>query len=160
MEMLSKHGCQYRTRLMLHNQAERFARCLRNNPAFGNAFVSESATATSDRRFFVAYHPANPKRLAELLDRQQAKREVKALTEGHGYLFVLDDTGAFHWCLSTSGECYEVSEAGCSCPDAEYRCRAAGIQCKHQIALKAGVGEIVSRPAPVIGAGRMLTDWE
>lgn len=36
--------------------------------------------------------------------------------------------GRFFWCQSVSGEVYEVTLHGCNCPDAEYRCREAGIR--------------------------------
>lgn len=131
-------------------QAERFAKCLRANRAFGNAFVAESHTAKSDRRFYVAYHPSNPERCAELLDGERGKREVKALTEGHGYLFLKSEDAEFWFCLSTSGEVYEVHPLGCTCPDWEFRARGAGIPCKHVLALINDCGTRLER-AQVFG---------
>lgn len=44
---------------------------------------------------------------------------------------------------SFSGKSYVTTATSCSCPDWEHRCQAAGLQCKHQIAL-------ACRPAPTV----------
>lgn len=141
MQILSHNGCQYRTRLMDRARADRFARCLHAHPHFTGAMVCESDRAKNPvRRYFVAYHPSNPERCADLLQQQEDQRRAKAETEGRDYLFCLDKDGGrpFFWCLSTSGEVYEVDAHSCTCPDFQHRCLPAGIKCKHILALEAG----------------------
>jgi hypothetical protein len=136
VEILSKNGGQYRTRLMTQEHAEQFAACLRANSLFDGVMVYESPTAKTERRHYVVYHPSDPDACAAILQRQQQKRADKARAEAQDYLFVRDDqTGRFYWCMSASGEVYEVTDFSCTCPDFEYRCREAGVHCKHQVAL-------------------------
>lgn len=149
MEILSQNGGQFRTKLLTRDQASRFAKCLTANARFGAAEVCESTRAKSpDRRFFVAFAPSNPERREAILTRQQDARTERALGEGSEYVWMQDKDGgrAFLWLLSTSGEVYEVDPGGrsCSCPDFTYRCRPAGLRCKHLIALSAGLGELRS----------------
>lgn len=166
MEILLHNGGGYRTKLMERDRAQRFAACLRANPTFGNAAVCLSDRAQSERRFFVSYHPANPERIQDILDRKEGERAERAAAEGQSYTFVLDDSHRFLWCLSASGEVYEVTERTCTCPDFVYRANPAGISCKHCLALQAGVGnyhgwvpagEVLTR-TPVSAAQRR-NDW-
>lgn len=138
MVILSKNGAQYRTQTLARERAEQFASCLRANPLFDGVMVYESSRAKHpERRWYVVYHPASGEAQQNLLNRQEDLRAAKAEAEGQHYLFVEDErTGRFYYCLSKSGEVYEVNLFDCSCPDHSYRCRAAGIRCKHRIALE------------------------
>ncbi len=127
----------YRTKLMAQDRAERFARCLSGNPRFVNVAVTESSRARGAAKWFVAYQPASEERQAELRQDAQDTRAERAQAQAENYLFVLDDTGRYFHCLNvTSGEVYETTEHSCSCPDATYGCRPAGIHCKHTTLLR------------------------
>lgn len=146
MQSLTHRGLVYRTKLLTTDQAWRFATCLKANSRFTDVLMVHSSRATGPRRYYVAYRPSNPDRQAELTAHQQQSREERALAEGSGYTWVRDGNAArpFFWCLSTSGEVYEVDPKGgtCSCPDFECRCRRAGISCKHLLALQNGLGTV------------------
>lgn len=147
MDIITKNGGQFRTKLMPEGAALRFAKCLRANARFTGVLVYESDRAKSPvRRHFVIYHPTSAARCEAILQREQDGRTVRALTEGQGYTFVLDKDGGrpFYWCLSASGEVYETTRESCACPDYEYRCRLAGVHCKHIVALNAGVGRVIT----------------
>jgi predicted nucleic acid-binding Zn finger protein len=145
MQTLSFAGAAYRTKLLSATQAQRFAACLQANSSFSAVAVEESPRAKSaDRKHFVSYVPANAARRAEMIEREQDARVVRGFTEGSDYVFCLDDSHRFFWCLSTSGEVYEVTSASCSCPDHTFRCKPNGLKCKHQIALREGVGTVQS----------------
>ena len=133
MQSFTHAGITYRTKLMTKEQADRFARCLSGNRAFTQVQVTEPPR--SPGKFFVSFLPASEQRQAAMKAREQDKREALAGSEGRDYLFVLDDSRRFFWCQSTSGEVYETTERGCSCPDFHYRCQRAGVRCKHQLAL-------------------------
>ena len=149
MQRLSSEGAQFRTKCLPLARAASFARCLQANPNFGAVTIEESARAKGEARWFVAYVPTNPERIASVLADQQDKRQAKASTEGACYEFVADESGRFFWCLSTSGEVYEVTRHSCSCPDFEHRCRHAGLACKHMLAHRTAalVGEFEKVPA-------------
>jgi predicted nucleic acid-binding Zn finger protein len=98
--------------------------------------VSESPRAKGERRFYVVYHSADPKQRAALLQRQEDKRAARAEAELDQYLIVPDEGRRFFWVQSASGEVYSVTHFDCTCPDHEYRCREAGIRCKHQSAIE------------------------
>ena len=140
MQTLSGNGSFYRTKLMDRTRAFQFAQCLEANPLFAAVEVEESKRSAG--KFFVSYVPSNPERRRELVAREQDKREAKAITEGAEYVFCLDkDAGRpFWWCLSTSGEVYEVTPQACNCPDHTFRCGPNGLKCKHQLALIHGQG--------------------
>lgn len=135
MEILSRSGAQYRTRLLTQEHAEQFAACLRANVLFDGVMVYESPRAKGDRRWFVVYHPSDPAACEAILTRQQQQRAEKARVEADEYLIVPNDDRRFFWVQSASGKVYEVTDFSCSCPDYEHRCRQAGIRCKHQVAL-------------------------
>lgn len=145
MEMLSKNGAQYRTKLMTQAHAESFAAALRANAQWEGVMVSESPRANGERRFFVVYHSADPQQRAALLERQEGRRAARAEAELDQYLIVPDEGRRFFWVQSASGEVYEVTRFDCTCPDYEYRCREAGIRCKHQFAVEAATeqGEVL-----------------
>src|SRR5689334_1775846 len=117
MFSLTHLGANFRTKPLSREQAERFARCLQANSRFTEVNVNASR---SPGKFTVHYQPASDQRYRELLAGERAEREVKAVTEGSEYVFVLDKDGgrAFFHCLNPkSGEVYETTEHGCSCPD-------------------------------------------
>jgi len=135
---------QNRTKPMERAQALRFARALEANPRFTNVSVAESRQAKAPaKRWVVWYQSSNPARRAAVRDREQTARQQRAEAEGSRYLWVLDTDHPFFHCLSTSGEVWEVTHASCSCPDATYRCKPAGLLCKHSLALISGVGQQV-----------------
>lgn len=143
METLSRNGAQYRTQLMDRPQAEAFARCLKANPRFDGIFLAESARAKTARRWFVTYVPTSLERRSAILDRQQDARARRAQEQGARYEFVLDSSGRWSWCLNReTGEVYETTESDCNCPDHHYRCRPAGILCKHVHMLTSGAADI------------------
>ena len=146
MEMLSRNGAQYRTKLMTEAHAESFASALRANSQWDGVMVYESPRAKGERRHYVVYHSADGAQRQALLQRQEDKRAARAASELDQYLIVPNECGQFFWVQSTSGEVYEVTRFDCSCPDHEFRCREAGIRCKHQIAVEVATerGEVVA----------------
>lgn len=146
MLTLNTTGACYRTRCMDLERAARFARCLGANPRFARVTIEESGRAKGSNRYFVQYAPVNGEQLAARMADQQEQRAARAAAEGHGYTFCRDLIGGnvFHWCLSTSGEVYEVTPRSCSCPDRHYRGNANNLACKHMIALVNGQGTAVS----------------
>jgi len=136
MEMLSKNGAQYRTKLMTEAHAESFAAALRANAQWDGVMVYESRRAKGERRHYVVYHPASAEARRAILTRQEGKRAVRAAAELDQYLIVPDEDGRFYWVQSTSGEVYEVTCFDCTCPDREFKARQAGISCKHMLALE------------------------
>ena len=136
MEMLSRNGAQFRTKLMTEAHAESFAAALRANSQWDGVMVYESPRAKGEKRHYVVYHHADGAQRQALLQRQEDKRAARAEAELDHYLIVPNECGRFFWVQSTSGEVYEVTRFDCSCPDHEHRCREAGIRCKHQIALE------------------------
>lgn len=140
-EFIAPSGVVYfRTKLLRYDRARRFAKCLKANPRFCEATVEPSVKARGQACHFVQYRPHNPDRQYQQIDRQQEKRLQKALTEGRCYQWHLDTDGRrpFYWCLSTSGEVYEVTSGDCTCPDYEYRCtKVYSLRCKHILALEA-----------------------
>lgn len=156
MLLLSRNGAQYQTKAMDHEQAYRFACCLRANPRFDGVMLYEEPRPRNPRKTHrVVYHPRNEARLAELLARAQGERTVRAVSEGHGYVFALETEKErpFWYCFNPkSGDVWEVCDLGCTCPDWEYRGRSAGLDCKHMVALKAGLGERLNALPEPIGA--------
>lgn len=153
MLSLTHAGSRFRSKPMDRDRAERFARCISANERFTEVFVQESKSAG---KFYVSYLPASQARQADMLATHQTERLQRALAEGDGYTFVLDDSRTFFWCLSVSGEVYETTEHNCSCPDHTYRCSKAGLKCKHQLALLNGQGTFRSwQPKPAMSAERL-----
>lgn len=127
----------YRTQLLTKDAAERFSRCLLANPRYLKAEVEESGKAIGLKRFFVCSIPARKERRDAMTNALQDSRIRRAEIEGPDYRWHQDDYSSRHgfvYCESISGEVYEVTHRNCSCPDWEFRCRKARIQCKHQIA--------------------------
>jgi len=153
MEMLSKNGAQFRTKTMEDARALRFSSCLKANPRFVGVAVCPCPKKLGHS--YVTFNPASDPNGEAILARQQDARALRAATEGRDYIFVADDSGKFIWCMNPiSGETYEVTSVDCTCPDHHYRCRPAGIQCKHIVALVSGAApvrswETAARPAAV-----------
>jgi hypothetical protein len=125
----------YRTKLLRDLQfAARFARCLRANATrFCDVEIVPSLKAKGDA-WYVSFRPINRERQIEMLERQADARRQRAAEEGLDYIFWADpDHTGSYWCFNPkSGETYEVSIFSCTCPDYEFRCKRAAIQCKHQ----------------------------
>ena len=137
MDILARGAAKYRTRLMTETHAESFAAALRANAQWDGVMVCESPRAKGERRHYVVYHPASAEAREAILARQEASRAARAEAELDEYLIVPADGETFFWVASGSGNVYEVTDFSCTCPDHEHRCRAAGIRCKHQVALEA-----------------------
>jgi hypothetical protein len=140
----------FRTRLLSLNQAAAFARCLGNNARFTSVEIQTSRRATSEKRYFVTWRPANPARVQVMIDRQQDARSRRAEEQG---FTVCKDTEHDFWHVHShsSGEVYETTLEGCSCPDWQFRCKANNLACKHQLAaaLAIGRGEVAEfEPVP------------
>ncbi len=127
----------YRTKLMELARAAAFARCIGGNTdRFADVTIEESGRARSDAKFFVQFRPISRERQEALYGAQFDLRTQRAEAEGADYIFWQDDSRRFWWCFNPkSGETYEVSAGGCTCPDHEFRCKRAGLQCKHVQAL-------------------------
>lgn len=138
----NKSGVHYRTRLLTEPRARSFAAALAANPAFTLMDVETSPRAKGEARFFVTFRPANAARQQDLQRRQQDTRQARAEAQGSEYLWCPDR--GFLWCLSTSGEVYEVTPGrSCTCGDFVYRCQGAGLQCKHLLSIDAGLGTML-----------------
>lgn len=143
METLSRNGAQFRSKTMEDAKAIRFANCLKANPRFVGVAVCPSPKKSGHS--YVTFNPASDPNGEAILLRQQDARAERAMTEGADYIFAADDSGRFVWCMNPkSGETYEVTSVDCTCPDHHYRCRPAGIQCKHIIALVNGAAPVRS----------------
>jgi len=142
MTVLSRTGAAHRTKLMTQDRAERFARCIQANPRFVNVVVSESPRSAG--KFLVTFNTSSDETGEKIRQDAHTARLERALVDGKDFIFVADDGGEFIWCMSTSGETYEVTSASCTCPDHQYRCRPNGLQCKHQLALIHGAAPVRS----------------
>src|SRR4051812_11486048 len=100
MEIVSQDGVGYRTQLMLSDNAARFAKALEANSRFTSVSVQESTRTQRDKRWFVMFAPSNPDRVQDLLDRQHAAREQRALTQE--FTFVRDPDHPYYHCFSHS----------------------------------------------------------
>ena len=128
----------YRTALFTSlPKAQSFGRCLTaNDSRFERIMVHASQTAKTPK-WFVTFEPkANVRKDAIHAGQQDARRQRAAEQE---FIFWPDpDTINLYWCFSvSSGEPYEVTLGDCACPDYRFRCRCAGIQCKHMLAWSA-----------------------
>lgn len=141
MECITNRGeLTMRTKLMAFEAATRFARCLSANVRFAAVAIETSSRAKGEKRHFVTFLPASRERLEALAQRQQDARTERAFVQEFTFCADRDTERLFWWCYShESGETYETTEQSCSCPDAEYRCRANGLRCKHQIALSQAI---------------------
>ena len=122
----------YRTSLFVHlARAQAFAKCISANSRFESVLVHASTTAKTPK-WFVTFLPTNSDRADALHQAQWDARANRAATEE--FLFWPDcDVIGLWWCFSVaSGETYETTIFGCTCPDYTYRCQKAGILCKHQ----------------------------
>jgi hypothetical protein len=138
----------YRTKLMSADRALSFVSCLSKNSAFAQV---EAVWGTNCKpgQMFVQFRPASVEAQTRQFATEQNKRVARAATEGTGYVFVASEPGfnprngkaGYYYCLSTSGEVYEVNHVGCTCPDYRFRCDNAGLLCKHQIACRNAINE-------------------
>lgn len=148
MAVISRGAIVHRTQLLARPAACRFAQCLAGNPRFCEVEVCESRHAKPENpeRWYVQYQPRNPDRQLALIGAQLQQRLERAQAEGAGYQWFADPDQhgprAFWHVLTLSGQVYEVDFEGrdCSCPDQHYRCRPAGLRCKHLLAYDAGQG--------------------
>jgi hypothetical protein len=141
MEIITNGTAKFRTRLMDTQHAHSFAKALLANPRFESVEVHFSLKAKSPAQWFVSYRPASLERQRAILERQQDARLIRAIEQGSDYTWVPAE--GYFYCVSTSGEVYETTAAECSCPDRVYRGRAAGVACKHSLALANGLGALV-----------------
>lgn len=124
----------YRTKLLPESKANAFAAALRGNPRFAHVAVERSSRAKGSACWFVRYASSSEVRRRALVDGAQDARTRRAMDQE--FTFCSDPERAGYHCLShSSSEVYEVTLNSCSCPDQEARCRAAGIACKHRVAL-------------------------
>lgn len=134
----------YRTSLFtLQAKAQSFARCLTANNRFERVLVHASQTAKTPK-WFVTFEPTSESRKDAIHAGQQDARAQRAAEQE--FIFwpdpdrrTVNGDPLFWWCFSlSSGETYEVSPlGGCTCPDYQFRCQCAGLQCKHMLAWSA-----------------------
>lgn len=128
----------YRTKTMELTRAAAFAQCIQaNGTRFESVEIVESKH-TKEESYFVTFRPVNTERQGDLYEAQWNVRKERAAEEGADYIFWKDtDRPMVHWCFNPkSGETYEVTPFGCTCPDYYYRCSKAGLHCKHIHALE------------------------
>jgi hypothetical protein len=131
---------------MPHHRAASFAKALEANPRFEQVDLKQSRQAKG-ACYYVTFRPVSEARQAAIERHQQETRQERALAQGGQYLWCRDE--GFVWCLSTSGEVYQVTPSDCTCPDFAYRCRAVeGMSCKHQMALFLGLGQLTEFDLP------------
>src|SRR5262245_56314459 len=122
----------FRTRCLTLVRAAAFAKCLGGNPRFEAVEIIESKRAKGEARWIVRYLPTSAERVQAMRDRQQEPRTLRGQSEE--FTFCADPDAPFYHVLShRSGEVYEVSAHGCSCPDAHYRLTGTGLRCKHGV---------------------------
>jgi hypothetical protein len=135
----------YRTKNMDLARAAAFARCLAANAARFTSVTIETAR-TKAEQYFVTFRPTSETRQGNLYQAEWDARKERAEAEGAEYIFWRDpDKAGVDWCFNPkSGETYEVSTFECSCPDHQFRCKNAGLLCKHQQArtLQAEAGRL------------------
>ena len=131
-----------RTKLLVIEQAQRFAACLQaNETRFCDVEWMLSEKAKGDRAYFVQFRPKSRDRQWDQYQRQNDARHIRAIEEGACYVFALDIdcSRPFYWIFNPkSGETYQSDSMTCSCPDFEYRCKKIagyGVVCKHIQAL-------------------------
>lgn len=133
MEMMTGRGAEYRTQLMILQQAQRFAACLRANARFAGVRICESNRTRSEKRWFVAFSASSTARAEALLQRQQDSRAARAVSQN--FTFAGNCREVFVYSHS-SGNTYSLDPdgRGCCCEDSIHRAGPAGILCKHGIA--------------------------
>jgi predicted nucleic acid-binding Zn finger protein len=119
----------YRTVQIPLRVAESFAACIRANPRFKSVEVRISNS--DPQSAYVAYLPAHEE--ARILLPEERARQLRAKYQD----FIFVDGQYFVWVFNPlTGKYYQVSSAGCTCPDFTFRCRELKIDCKHIIAAK------------------------
>lgn len=166
MQCLARGKAQYRTRLLTRIQADRFSRCLAANPRFTAVEVHESTRAKDpERSLYITFLPASQSRQAALLGHQHDARQARAQAEGVFYIWAGDPDFEYWHLLTLSGEVFEVDAEAreCSCPDHQFRCKRAGLRCKHLLAYDANLGTYYAPtqwetfPAPFV-PGRFIKE--
>ncbi len=135
----------YRTTAMLPEAAQAFARCITANATrFCNVQLCVSLN-TKVEKLFVRFQPVSADRQETIRHEQQEARAERALEQP--FMFWKDpDNRMMTWCFSvSSGETYQVTPRDCTCPDFIYRCKDAGIKCKHMIAQRLWSSEQMAR---------------
>ena len=96
-----------------------------------------ASQASKSPKWFVTFEPTAEARKDAIHACQQDARAQRAAEQE--FIFWPDgDKVNVYWCFSVaSGETYEVTLGDCSCPDYQFRCQNAGIQCKHMLAWSA-----------------------
>ena len=117
----------YRSKTMTVERAAAFARCLAAN-AERFTSVEIVLARTKETQYLVQFRPVDPERQGDIYEQQWNVRAERAQQEGAEYIFWRDaDKAGVTWCFNPqSGETYEVTPFGCTCPDYHYRCRRPG----------------------------------
>jgi hypothetical protein len=131
-------SCGWRTRLMPRQQATSFARALLAHPSTLRAEAIYQPTARVGRNYYVLCIPRDDSRRQMVRDVLTEGRRRRAEDEGRHYVYARNaDQPQCVYCLSTSGEVYELWLHGgrwrCDCPDAQFGARRLGCACKHEI---------------------------
>jgi predicted nucleic acid-binding Zn finger protein len=112
--------------------AHRFVKCLGGNSRFVDIEMQQSRFG----RYFVTFRPASEERQADLTALEQDKRNTRAIEKTFEFWRDPDNRRLYHCFSVASGETYQITPEDCTCPDWQYRCKKAGIRCKHEIALR------------------------
>lgn len=128
----------YRTSLFpVQAKAQSFARCLTANDTRFEHVMIHASERSKWPKWFVTFEPKAEARKDAIHSAQQDNRAQRA-AEGEFIFWPDGDKVSVYWCFSVaSGETYEVTLFDCTCADYEFRCRRAGIQCKHMLAWSA-----------------------
>jgi hypothetical protein len=158
-EIITKSGAvAYRTKLFRDDaQAARFARCLNANSRFRDVAIVENVRAGSGS--YITFRPVNEERQKDLYMNQHTARLIRGYEQMANYLFVQDsDQVGLWWCYNlVNEEVYQVTAFDCTCPDYQFRCRRAGLQCKHQHARQAQADNgLLGQTCPLVDAQERL----
>lgn len=131
--ILTNGAIAYRTKPMELARAAAFAKCIEANAGrFTSVEISQARAKTE--QYFVTFRPTSETRQGDLYQAEWDARQQRAQEEGAEYIFWRDtDNPGVDWVFNPkSGETYQVSTFGCTCPDYMFRCEKAGLLCKHQ----------------------------
>lgn len=136
MNTLRRGTVEYRSKATARDLAFSFAKCLEaNRTRFTDVEVRRS-TRSKTEKWFVAFQPVSASRQAELVADQLKARETRAAERE--YIFWTEN-GLIHCYSFNSGDIHVLRGRTCTCGDWEFRCRAAGLPCTHQIAYRNGL---------------------
>ena len=120
----------YKSKPMNIDRAARFARCIDKNTRF---YGVEIVPAKAGENFYVQFRT----KTNSAYEVEFNARAQRAAVEGADYIFWQDADKGNWWVFNPkSSETYELTLFDCSCPDHEFRCRKAGLHCKHRHALQ------------------------